>query len=134
MIITLIHIHGLLNRSLLKLLIFTYNHNFINNLNPVFLDEGASRCLDRPPCSNKDMFQIHTPCDNEGKVIYICTNLYILTKYVNTKVTRYSHVYKNINQPLDEQIERCNIKFTVYEHSVYTNIQYYSYICETSFQ
>lgn len=34
--------------------------------------EGSATCKDRPPCSKKDYFQIHTACDHEGKtqVIY----------------------------------------------------------------
>ncbi|KAI3371380.1 hypothetical protein L3Q82_023980 [Scortum barcoo] len=34
--------------------------------------EGSALCKDRPPCSRKDYFQIHTACDYEGKtqVIY----------------------------------------------------------------
>uniref|UniRef100_A0A8K9X4H4 MRH domain-containing protein n=1 Tax=Oncorhynchus mykiss TaxID=8022 RepID=A0A8K9X4H4_ONCMY len=30
-------------------------------------DEGWSQCKERPPCSEKDYFQIHTACDSEGK-------------------------------------------------------------------
>lgn len=30
--------------------------------------EGSAVCKDRPPCSRKDYFQIHTACDHEGKV------------------------------------------------------------------
>uniref|UniRef100_A0A4W5LP25 TNFR-Cys domain-containing protein n=1 Tax=Hucho hucho TaxID=62062 RepID=A0A4W5LP25_9TELE len=30
--------------------------------------EGWSQCKERPPCSEKDYFQIHTACDSEGKV------------------------------------------------------------------
>ncbi|CAB1345976.1 unnamed protein product [Coregonus sp. 'balchen'] len=29
--------------------------------------EGWSQCKERPPCSEKDYFQIHTACDSEGK-------------------------------------------------------------------
>lgn len=32
------------------------------------LEEGWSTCKERPPCSEKDYFQIHTACDSEGKV------------------------------------------------------------------
>uniref|UniRef100_A0A3Q2CDB3 Endosome-lysosome associated apoptosis and autophagy regulator family member 2a n=1 Tax=Cyprinodon variegatus TaxID=28743 RepID=A0A3Q2CDB3_CYPVA len=37
-----------------------------------YAEEGSSECKNRPPCSKKDFFQIHTPCDHEGKtqVIY----------------------------------------------------------------
>lgn len=31
-------------------------------------EEGSSECMERPPCTTKDYFQIHTPCDEEGKV------------------------------------------------------------------
>lgn len=30
--------------------------------------EGSAACVDRPLCSKKDYFQIHTACDQEGKV------------------------------------------------------------------
>ncbi|TRY55989.1 hypothetical protein DNTS_026855 [Danionella cerebrum] len=30
-------------------------------------EEGWSLCKERPPCSEKDYFQIHTACDSEGK-------------------------------------------------------------------
>lgn len=30
--------------------------------------EGSDMCKDRPLCSKKDYFQIHTACDQEGKV------------------------------------------------------------------
>uniref|UniRef100_A0A8C9FJJ3 KIAA1324 like n=1 Tax=Pavo cristatus TaxID=9049 RepID=A0A8C9FJJ3_PAVCR len=33
-----------------------------------YAEEGSSACIERPPCTNKDFFQIHTPCDKEGKV------------------------------------------------------------------
>ncbi|KAB0402569.1 hypothetical protein E2I00_012584, partial [Balaenoptera physalus] len=32
-----------------------------------FSEEGSSECKERPPCTTKDYFQIHTPCDEEGK-------------------------------------------------------------------
>lgn len=35
---------------------------------PFLLEEGSSACIERPPCTSKDFFQIHTPCDKEGKV------------------------------------------------------------------
>ncbi|GAB5568496.1 endosome/lysosome-associated apoptosis and autophagy regulator family member 2 isoform X1 [Prionailurus iriomotensis] len=34
---------------------------------PSFQEEGSSECMERPPCTTKDYFQIHTPCDEEGK-------------------------------------------------------------------
>ncbi|EHA97330.1 UPF0577 protein KIAA1324-like protein [Heterocephalus glaber] len=33
-----------------------------------FSEEGASACVERPACTTKDYFQIHTPCNEEGKV------------------------------------------------------------------
>lgn len=30
--------------------------------------EGWAECKVRPPCSEKDYFQIHTACDSEGRV------------------------------------------------------------------
>nr|XP_045720990.1 endosome/lysosome-associated apoptosis and autophagy regulator family member 2 [Mirounga angustirostris] len=37
-----------------------------------FSEEGSSECMERPPCTTKDYFQIHTPCDEEGKPSYKC--------------------------------------------------------------
>uniref|UniRef100_A0A3Q0S9U5 Endosome-lysosome associated apoptosis and autophagy regulator family member 2b n=1 Tax=Amphilophus citrinellus TaxID=61819 RepID=A0A3Q0S9U5_AMPCI len=34
---------------------------------PPLSDEGWAECKVRPPCSEKDYFQIHTACDSEGK-------------------------------------------------------------------
>lgn len=39
--------------------------------------EGSAVCKDRPPCSKKDYFQIHTACDQDGKVTE--KNLWIKT-------------------------------------------------------
>ncbi|XP_034032516.1 UPF0577 protein KIAA1324-like [Thalassophryne amazonica] len=37
-----------------------------------YASEGSAVCKNRPPCSMKDYFQLHTPCDHEGKtqVVY----------------------------------------------------------------
>uniref|UniRef100_A0A8C5C896 Endosome-lysosome associated apoptosis and autophagy regulator family member 2a n=1 Tax=Gadus morhua TaxID=8049 RepID=A0A8C5C896_GADMO len=37
-----------------------------------YASEGSGECNQRPPCSKKDHFQIHTACDSEGKtqIIY----------------------------------------------------------------
>lgn len=35
---------------------------------PTLPGEGWAECKLRPPCSQKDFFQIHTACDGEGKV------------------------------------------------------------------
>ncbi|XP_076119419.1 endosome/lysosome-associated apoptosis and autophagy regulator family member 2 [Alosa pseudoharengus] len=37
-----------------------------------YSSEGSAFCKAKPPCSQKDYFQIHTPCDSEGKtqIIY----------------------------------------------------------------
>uniref|UniRef100_A0A7N6FA93 MRH domain-containing protein n=1 Tax=Anabas testudineus TaxID=64144 RepID=A0A7N6FA93_ANATE len=42
------------------------------NTTTQYAAEGSAACKDRPPCSKKDYFQIHTACDHEGKtqVIY----------------------------------------------------------------
>ncbi|XP_026568918.1 UPF0577 protein KIAA1324-like homolog [Pseudonaja textilis] len=44
-----------------------------------YSDEGSGRCLERLPCSSKDFFQIHTPCDWEGKT-------QIMYKWVEPKI------------------------------------------------
>ncbi|CAO2617324.1 Endosome/lysosome-associated apoptosis and autophagy regulator family member 2 [Lemmus lemmus] len=46
-----------------------------------FSEEGASECVDRPPCTTKDYFQIHTPCDEEGKT-------QIMYKWIEPKICR----------------------------------------------
>ncbi|XP_054631621.1 endosome/lysosome-associated apoptosis and autophagy regulator family member 2 isoform X1 [Dunckerocampus dactyliophorus] len=42
------------------------------NTTTQYADEGSGVCKDKPPCSKKDYFNIHTACDNEGKtqIIY----------------------------------------------------------------
>uniref|UniRef100_A0A8D0CTP1 Endosome-lysosome associated apoptosis and autophagy regulator family member 2a n=1 Tax=Sander lucioperca TaxID=283035 RepID=A0A8D0CTP1_SANLU len=42
------------------------------NATTQYAAQGSAMCKDRPPCSRKDYFQIHTKCDHEGKtqVIY----------------------------------------------------------------
>uniref|UniRef100_A0A8C7E1H4 Endosome-lysosome associated apoptosis and autophagy regulator family member 2 n=1 Tax=Naja naja TaxID=35670 RepID=A0A8C7E1H4_NAJNA len=42
-------------------------------------NEGSGQCLERLPCSSKDFFQIHTPCDWEGKT-------QIMYKWVEPKI------------------------------------------------
>ncbi|XP_030628113.1 endosome/lysosome-associated apoptosis and autophagy regulator family member 2 [Chanos chanos] len=32
-----------------------------------YSEEGWAECKERPPCTEKDYFQIHTPCDSDGK-------------------------------------------------------------------
>ncbi|XP_035257144.1 endosome/lysosome-associated apoptosis and autophagy regulator family member 2-like [Anguilla anguilla] len=32
-----------------------------------YAPEGSAECKEKPACSKKDYFQIHTPCDSEGK-------------------------------------------------------------------
>ncbi|XP_051497323.1 endosome/lysosome-associated apoptosis and autophagy regulator family member 2 isoform X2 [Apus apus] len=44
-------------------------------------EEGSSACIERPPCTNKDFFQIHTPCDKEGKT-------QIMYKWIEPKICR----------------------------------------------
>ncbi|XP_029952251.1 UPF0577 protein KIAA1324-like [Salarias fasciatus] len=41
--------------------------------------EGSGTCKDRPPCSKKDYFQIHTACDHEGKT-------QIMYKWIEPKI------------------------------------------------
>lgn len=42
--------------------------SLISCFSSFLLEEGSSACTERPPCTSKDFFQIHTPCDKEGKV------------------------------------------------------------------
>ncbi|OXB58548.1 hypothetical protein ASZ78_007087 [Callipepla squamata] len=46
-----------------------------------YSEEGSSACIERPPCTNKDFFQIHTPCDKEGKT-------QIMYKWIEPKICR----------------------------------------------
>ncbi|PNJ58421.1 KIAA1324L isoform 2 [Pongo abelii] len=46
-----------------------------------FSEEGSSECTERPPCTTKDYFQIHTPCDEEGKT-------QIMYKWIEPKICR----------------------------------------------
>lgn len=51
--------------------------------------EGWAECKERPPCSEKDYFQIHTPCDSEGKtqVMYRWVEPQICVENVTGAVT-----------------------------------------------
>uniref|UniRef100_A0A671VMP3 Endosome-lysosome associated apoptosis and autophagy regulator family member 2a n=1 Tax=Sparus aurata TaxID=8175 RepID=A0A671VMP3_SPAAU len=42
----------------------TYSGHGASSCTP---SEGSATCKDKPPCSKKDYFQIHTACDHEGK-------------------------------------------------------------------
>ncbi|KAF6086088.1 hypothetical protein HJG60_007227 [Phyllostomus discolor] len=46
-----------------------------------FSEEGSSECVERPPCTTKDYFQIHTPCDGDGKT-------QIMYKWIEPKICR----------------------------------------------
>ncbi|XP_036720410.1 endosome/lysosome-associated apoptosis and autophagy regulator family member 2 isoform X3 [Balaenoptera musculus] len=46
-----------------------------------FSEEGSNECKERPPCATKDYFQIHTPCDEEGKT-------QIMYKWIEPKICR----------------------------------------------
>ncbi|KAM6985513.1 endosome/lysosome-associated apoptosis and autophagy regulator family member 2-like isoform 2-T2 [Aplochiton taeniatus] len=50
---------------------------------------GSAECKERPPCSEKDYFQIHTACDNEGKtrVLYRWVEPKICVENVTGAVT-----------------------------------------------
>lgn len=37
------------------------------NTTTEYAEEGSAECKKRPPCSKKDYFQIHTPCDDDHK-------------------------------------------------------------------
>lgn len=53
-------------------------------------DEGWAECKVRPPCSEKDYFQIHTACDSEGKVSGVHT-FYISHTRTHTHTQTSSH-------------------------------------------
>ena len=33
-----------------------------------FTDRGAPKCLKKQPCTNKDFYEMWSPCDENGKV------------------------------------------------------------------
>ncbi|XP_072769988.1 endosome/lysosome-associated apoptosis and autophagy regulator family member 2-like [Nerophis lumbriciformis] len=49
------------------------------NTSSQYADEGSAVCQNRPPCSKKDYFSIHTACDNQGKT-------QIIYKWIEPKV------------------------------------------------
>nr|XP_033815262.1 UPF0577 protein KIAA1324-like homolog isoform X2 [Geotrypetes seraphini] len=46
-----------------------------------YAEEGSSVCTERPACTSKDFFQIHTPCDTEGKTR-------VMYKWIEPKICR----------------------------------------------
>ncbi|KAM4677729.1 endosome/lysosome-associated apoptosis and autophagy regulator family member 2 [Discoglossus pictus] len=64
-----------------------------------YSDEGSSKCYDRLPCTYKDLFQIHTPCDSEGKT-------QIMYKWIEPKICR-EDLPKSIKLPESGQKEDC---------------------------
>ncbi|XP_057693231.1 endosome/lysosome-associated apoptosis and autophagy regulator family member 2-like [Corythoichthys intestinalis] len=44
-----------------------------------YADEGSDKCKNRPPCSKKDFFNIHTACDTDGKT-------QVLYKWIEPKI------------------------------------------------
>ena len=71
-----------------------YLHLFISlSLFVMIPDEGWAECRERPACSEKDYFQIHTPCDSDGKVSLhstLHTHTHILT-HSHTLSHTYGH-------------------------------------------
>uniref|UniRef100_A0A8C2WKL1 Endosome-lysosome associated apoptosis and autophagy regulator family member 2a n=1 Tax=Cyclopterus lumpus TaxID=8103 RepID=A0A8C2WKL1_CYCLU len=49
------------------------------NTTTQYAAEGSAVCKDRPPCSRKDYFQIHTACDQEGKT-------HVIYKWIEPKI------------------------------------------------
>ncbi|XP_074533768.1 endosome/lysosome-associated apoptosis and autophagy regulator family member 2 [Halichoeres trimaculatus] len=49
------------------------------NTTTQYAGEGSAMCRDRPPCSKKDYFQIHTACDQDGKT-------QIMYKWIEPKI------------------------------------------------
>ncbi|KAM6435769.1 endosome/lysosome-associated apoptosis and autophagy regulator family member 2 isoform 1-T1 [Liasis olivaceus] len=64
-----------------------------------YSDEGSSQCLERLPCSNKDFFQIHTPCDRDGKT-------QLMYKWVEPKICR-EDVSKAVRLPPSGERKEC---------------------------
>ncbi|KAE8616447.1 hypothetical protein XENTR_v10008810 [Xenopus tropicalis] len=64
-----------------------------------YSEEGASKCNERPPCTNKDLFQIHTPCDSERKT-------QIIYKWIEPKICR-EELPNSIKLPASGNKEDC---------------------------
>ncbi|XP_059360952.1 UPF0577 protein KIAA1324-like homolog [Carassius carassius] len=54
-----------------------------------YSQEGWSQCKERPPCSEKDYFQIHTACDSDGKtqILYRWVEPQVCVENVTGSVT-----------------------------------------------
>ncbi|XP_072097055.1 endosome/lysosome-associated apoptosis and autophagy regulator family member 2 [Mobula birostris] len=64
-----------------------------------FSEEGSSKCQDRPPCSKKDFFQIHTQCDSERKT-------QVMYKWISPKLCR-DDIPKAMKLPPSGQKQPC---------------------------
>ncbi|MGH0155790.1 UNVERIFIED_CONTAM: hypothetical protein FKN15_006629 [Acipenser sinensis] len=51
------------------------------NDNLLYAEEGSAGCTERPVCTVKDYFQVHTPCDKDGKT-------QITYKWIEPKICR----------------------------------------------
>ncbi|RXM99135.1 UPF0577 protein KIAA1324-like, partial [Acipenser ruthenus] len=51
------------------------------NDNLLYAEEGSAGCTERPVCTIKDYFQVHTPCDKDGKT-------QIMYKWIEPKICR----------------------------------------------
>lgn len=88
--------------------------SLISCFSPFLLEEGSSACTERPPCTSKDFFQIHTPCDKEGKVsrrhdsIYQLTDLIAISAFEN-KVALFRNPFPNFASSIES--EALNLPF-----------------------
>ncbi|OCT89193.1 hypothetical protein XELAEV_18017810mg [Xenopus laevis] len=64
-----------------------------------YSEEGASKCEERPPCTKKDLFQIHTPCDSERKT-------QVIYKWIEPKICR-EELPASIKLPASGNKEDC---------------------------
>ncbi|XP_053572480.1 endosome/lysosome-associated apoptosis and autophagy regulator family member 2 [Bombina bombina] len=69
------------------------------DLEKQYSDEGSDRCNDRLPCTSKDFFQIHTPCDSEGKT-------QIMYKWIEPKICK-EDLPKSMKLPQSGKKEEC---------------------------
>ncbi|XP_069765172.1 endosome/lysosome-associated apoptosis and autophagy regulator family member 2 [Narcine bancroftii] len=64
-----------------------------------FSEEGSSKCQNRPPCTEKDYFQIHTPCDSERKT-------QMIYKWISPKLCR-DNIAKAVKLPPSGEKQPC---------------------------
>ncbi|KAL7828130.1 hypothetical protein AOLI_G00312820 [Acnodon oligacanthus] len=82
----------------------TYSNKGASSCTPCpeaqYSEEGWAECKERPPCSEKDYFQIHTACDSNGKT-------QVLYRWVEPKVCVEDNVTGAVTLPPSGEKEDC---------------------------